>query len=107
MDKVLESSFVSVVDDEIERIFLQINGDWFAVFIKDDSLNFCPSNDPITLDLELKRLPIITQFEGLVIDELNEIENIGFEINFADKSLVFKILSNSLKIGVTNYIYKI
>lgn len=107
MDRVLESSFVSVVGDKIERIFLEINGEWFAVFIKDDSLKFSPSNDPITLDLELKRVPIITQFEGFSISEINEIENIGFEINFTDKSLVFKILQNSLKIGVTNYIYKI
>lgn len=125
MDKILESSFVDIVGNEINQIFLQIGGEWFVIMPKKggEIVDFCPSDDPITLDLELTRLPIITQFEGLSIATIekmgNEWEGSGFQISFNelfDKGLIIQSIysgtkpdgfDDCLRIGVANYIYKI
>ncbi|CAD7286489.1 hypothetical protein [Campylobacter suis] len=114
--KTLESSFACVVGDEIVQIFLQVGGKWFFVCSPKDtnSIKFSQSDDPITLDLELTRIPMITQFEGLEVLSFQEIfedkKAIGFIVNFSElseKSLILsKSLENTLKMGVSNFIDK-
>lgn len=123
--KELESSFVQAVSDEINQVFLQIGGDWFVVVGKKggESVEFIPSTDPITLDLELRRMPMIAQFEGLKIAAIenmgNEWAGSGFQISFNeiyDKGLIIQSIyggakpenfDDCLRVGVANYIYKI
>ncbi|MGH1600675.1 hypothetical protein [Campylobacter majalis] len=123
--KKLESSFIHTVGDEINQVFLQIGGEWFVVVGKKggESVEFIPSADPITLDLELRRMPMITQFEGLEISAIEamgkELEGSGFQINFSefyDKGLIIQSIysgtkpenfDDCLRVGVANYIFKV
>lgn len=123
--KELESSFIHAVSDEINQVFLQIGGEWFVVVGKkgSESVKFAPSADPITLDLELRRMPMIAQFEGLKIAAIenmgDEWAGSGFQISFDeiyDKGLIIQSIysgakpenfDDCLRVGVANYIYKI
>lgn len=120
--KILETSFINVVSDRINRVFLQIDGAWYVICGKKGSeiLSFNPCDDPITLGIELRRMVMISQFEGLKIAFVEQIglKRCGYQIGFDkiyDQGLVIQSIYDEkpsefdgyLRVGVVNYIYKI
>ncbi|MCD8213334.1 MAG: hypothetical protein LUC34_04725 [Campylobacter sp.] len=123
--KILRKVLAQAVADEINQIYILADESWFVIspLIGGEILGIFDCDEPCEREFELKKLPVLSCFEGLKIHAVDELgkawAGFGYEISFEDifdKTLIVGSIyggnkpsefEDCLRVGVASYVYKI